>query len=165
MNRTYSFLTLLIVVALSVVFGMVLGGKLNTPKVVFAAALLGSLEAPEQARKVLERADHLPAVRAGGWSSVAQGRRNSGRQAPGHDEEPGVPDHAVVGTHGQPFDVPGALHGLRGLGLGEGLHLSRRFDHARHLGRGGHVAAQQAARDERLPDRRPEGLKALGRHV
>jgi serine protease Do len=37
MNKTYSFVTLLVVVALSIVFGMVLGGKLNTPKVVFAA--------------------------------------------------------------------------------------------------------------------------------
>lgn len=37
MNRTYSFLTLLAVVAGSIVFGMIVGGQVNAPKVAFAA--------------------------------------------------------------------------------------------------------------------------------
>ena len=37
MNRTYSFLTLLAVVAASIVFGMIVGGQVNAPKVAFAA--------------------------------------------------------------------------------------------------------------------------------
>lgn len=37
MHRTYSFLTLLVVVAVSIVFGMVIGGKLNAPRLALAA--------------------------------------------------------------------------------------------------------------------------------
>ena len=37
MSRSYGFFTLLAVVAISIVFGMVLGGRLNAPEVVFAA--------------------------------------------------------------------------------------------------------------------------------
>ena len=37
MNRKASFAALLAVVAVSIVFGMILGGKLNTPPVVHAA--------------------------------------------------------------------------------------------------------------------------------
>ena len=46
-NRGAGFLALLAVIAVSIVFGMILGGKLNAPKVVFAAPETNShLELP-----------------------------------------------------------------------------------------------------------------------
>lgn len=48
MNRTYSFLTLLAVVALSIVFGMVVGGRLNAPEIALAAPQ-GALPAVDRA--------------------------------------------------------------------------------------------------------------------
>ena len=49
MNRKYGFLALLAVVGVSIVFGMILGGKLNSPQTMLAAGgrgLLAGLEAP-----------------------------------------------------------------------------------------------------------------------
>ena len=43
MNRTYSLVTILAVVGISVVFGMVLGGKLNAPDVALAASRTSAL--------------------------------------------------------------------------------------------------------------------------
>src|SRR4029453_16310385 len=52
-----------------------------------------------------------PANRSG---DPARGRPGAVDPA-GRDQEAGVPDHAVLGPHGQPVDVPGAEDGLRGL--------------------------------------------------
>ena len=38
MNRTYSLVTVLAVVGVSIIFGMVLGGRLNAPDVALAAS-------------------------------------------------------------------------------------------------------------------------------
>ena len=43
MNRTYSLVTVLAVVGVSIVFGMILGGKLNAPDVALAAARASTL--------------------------------------------------------------------------------------------------------------------------
>jgi serine protease Do len=49
MDRKYSFTVLLAVVAVSVVFGMILGGRLNAPATMHAATDHGWLEKPQQA--------------------------------------------------------------------------------------------------------------------
>jgi len=60
MNRTYSFLALLVVVAISIVFGMVVGGRLNAPEIALAA--------PRGAIAAVDRAalPTAPAMTSGG---------------------------------------------------------------------------------------------------
>src|SRR5699024_7661761 len=43
-----------------------------------------------------------------GGAAFASGGPGPGREAAGHDEEPGVPDHPVFGAHGEPLQVPAA---------------------------------------------------------
>ena len=49
MDRKYSFAVLLVVVAVSVVFGMILGGRLNAPATMLAATDTAWLEKPQEA--------------------------------------------------------------------------------------------------------------------
>ena len=56
--------------------------------------------------------------------------------------------HAVVWAHGQPVDVPGAHHGLPGLGLGEQPAVTQGLHGARELGDGGDVGQEEPARGQ-----------------
>ena len=58
MKRTYSFLTLLAVIGMSIVFGMVAGGFLNRPRIMYAA---GGHSLQSQSPPVT---DHLPTLQA-----------------------------------------------------------------------------------------------------
>ena len=71
--------------------------------------------------------------------------------------------HAVVGAHGESVDVPGAHHGLPGLGLGEQAAVSQGLHGAGELGDGGHVGQEESARGQGLGS----GLDVLpgGEHV
>ena len=65
----------------------------------------------------------------------------------GH-QEAGVRDHPVVGTDREAVDVPAAVECLPGRGLEEPAVRPQFLDHARQLGRGRDVAADQPAGDE-----------------
>jgi len=63
MDRKYSFAVLLVVVAASVVFGMILGGRLNAPATMLAATDTAWLEKPPEATLTADIAEKaLPAV-------------------------------------------------------------------------------------------------------
>src|SRR5690606_6981902 len=103
------------------------------------------------------------AVGALGGAAAAHGRLDAVGETAGGEQEAGVADHPVVRADGQALDVPVADHRLPGGRLVEAADLADGLHGPGELGGGRHVAAQDAAGDERLGD----GLQALpgGQHV
>src|SRR5690606_19507386 len=103
------------------------------------------------------------AVGALGGAAAAHGRLDAVGGTAGGEQEAGVADHPVVRADGQALDGPVADHRLPGGRLVEAADLADGLHGPGELGGGRHVAAQDAAGDERLGD----GLQALpgGQHV
>ena len=77
---------------------------------------------------------------------LSSGRKNlvSARDAPGHGNESGMGDHAVLGPDAEPLDVPVAHEALHGLDAGEAVVFSQSVHQALHLDYRRQVAQQYA---------------------
>jgi len=92
-NRAYGFVALLTVIGVSIVFGMLLGGRLNAPQVVFAAPSTSTLDLPPASTAspaVMDFADvvehALPAVVAVTSTQLEEDRRAMPEDHPMFDD-------------------------------------------------------------------------------